>query len=391
MSPFSIDAAARLPGPESLRQRRLAAAERLAAAALAQPRRAGVALQPHRASSTPSATRRPTPTGVARAADRPWRRQLPYVPRQRCGLIVTVDGALVHQAVDPRLVVGAPPRPGAAGGGPGRANGQWSPLAPDDVFALANEAFARDGGRRRGPGGVVFEQPLVVVHRLVGDGLGGLPPARGAGRARRRSSRSSRWWSATRPPSSAPVVHLAAERDARLGYLAVQDLGPRAWQIANQVAEAETQATITSSVAAFGGDYARLRTDCSLVGRGATANLVSLYFGDGHQMLDFRTFQDHRAPDTTSDLLFKGAVDDESHSVYTGLIRVRPTRPGHQRLPDQPQHQAVRAGLGRVGARPRDREQRRALLPRLDRRPHRRRPALLPREPRRAARRWPSG
>jgi Fe-S cluster assembly protein SufD len=125
-----------------------------------------------------------------------------------------------------------------------------------------------------------------------------------------------------------PVVHLTAARDARLGYLAVHDLGPRAWQIAHQVAEAETQSTITSSVAAFGGDYARLRTDCNLVGRGATANLVSLYFGDGHQMLDFRTFQDHRAPDTTSDLLFKGAVDDESHSVYTGLIRVRPSARG---------------------------------------------------------------
>jgi Fe-S cluster assembly protein SufD len=94
------------------------------------------------------------------------------------------------------------------------------------------------------------------------------------------------------------------------------------------VAEADTQATVTSSVAAFGGEYARLRTECRLVGRGATANLVSLYFGDGHQMLDFRTFQDHRAEDTTSDLLFKGAVDDDSHSVYTGLIRVRPNARG---------------------------------------------------------------
>ena len=81
-------------------------------------------------------------------------------------------------------------------------------------------------------------------------------------------------------------------------------------------------------MAAFGGEYARLRTDCRLVGRGASGNLVSLYFGDGHQMLDFRTFQDHAAPDTTSDLLFKGAVDDDSHSVYTGLIRVRPTARG---------------------------------------------------------------
>ena len=39
-------------------------------------------------------------------------------------------------------------------------------------------------------------------------------------------------------------------------------------------------------------------------------------------MLDFRTFQDHAAPDTTSNLLFKGAVGDQAASVYTGLIQV---------------------------------------------------------------------
>jgi Fe-S cluster assembly protein SufD len=40
-------------------------------------------------------------------------------------------------------------------------------------------------------------------------------------------------------------------------------------------------------------------------------------------MLDFRTFQDHAAPDTTSNLLFKSAVGGSSRSVYTGLIKVR--------------------------------------------------------------------
>ena len=69
-------------------------------------------------------------------------------------------------------------------------------------------------------------------------------------------------------------------------------------------------ATLDAAVAALGGDYGRLRLDCRLVGRGATGNLSSVYFGDGDQMLDLRTFQEHEAPDTTSDLLFKGAVAD---------------------------------------------------------------------------------
>ena len=39
-------------------------------------------------------------------------------------------------------------------------------------------------------------------------------------------------------------------------------------------------------------------------------------------MHDFRTVQDHRAPRASSDLVYKGAVANQSRSVYTGLIRV---------------------------------------------------------------------
>jgi Fe-S cluster assembly protein SufD len=39
-------------------------------------------------------------------------------------------------------------------------------------------------------------------------------------------------------------------------------------------------------------------------------------------MIDLRTFQQHEAPDTTSDLFFKGALADHAHSVYSGLIRI---------------------------------------------------------------------
>src|SRR5439155_23854843 len=46
-------------------------------------------------------------------------------------------------------------------------------------------------------------------------------------------------------------------------------------------------------------------------------------YADGDQMLDFRTLQDHEAPHTTSNLLFKGAVDDNARSVYSGMVHIR--------------------------------------------------------------------
>ena len=71
-----------------------------------------------------------------------------------------------------------------------------------------------------------------------------------------------------------------------------------------------------------GGDYARLRSESLLTGQGAESDLLAVYYGDDSQMLDFRTLQDHVAPHTRSDLLFKGAVEDTARSVYSGLVRI---------------------------------------------------------------------
>ena len=120
-----------------------------------------------------------------------------------------------------------------------------------------------------------------------------------------------------------PLTRLRVAQGAHLTLITVQQLGQRTWQLANQISTVGQEATLVSAAAVLGGDYARLRTDCRLEGRGATGDLLSGYFGEADQHLDFRTFQDHRAPDTTSNLLFKGAVGGHSRSVYTGLIRVR--------------------------------------------------------------------
>ena len=68
---------------------------------------------------------------------------------------------------------------------------------------------------------------------------------------------------------------------ARLTYVSVQDLGRGVWQIGSQVSRVAAQAHLVSATAAFGGDYARLRTDCALTGRGGTGDLYAVYFGDG--------------------------------------------------------------------------------------------------------------
>ena len=193
-----------------------------------------------------------------------------------------------------------------------------------DYFELLNDAFSADPVVIEIPDGVDVEGPIVVVNEttspsgltfprlVVGAGADcsvtvvELQVGNGAGAL------------------VVPVTEFDVGPAARVASLVVQDLDSTVSQIARQVSTVGAEGSFTSAVAAFGGDYARLRTDCRLAGRGASGTLLAAYLGAGEQMLDFRTFQDHAAPDATSELLFKGALAGSSQSVYSGLIRVRP-------------------------------------------------------------------
>lgn len=243
----------------------------------------------------------------------------------RSGAIVTVNGAVVSIELDD-AVAGQGVRLGRASEVDG-SDALVDAVAgdPSDAFGILNRAFGADPLVLHVPRGQVLADPVVIVHWLDGgaDEKAVFPHL--VVRADENSEVRVLEWFGSEDISALvlPVVELDADRAARLRYLAVQDLGQRVWQIGTQTSQAGPDAFVATSQAALGGDYSRTRSDCRLVGRGATGNLNAISFGEGTQMLDFRTFQDHAAPDTTSNLLFKGAVGGSSRSVYTGLIKVR--------------------------------------------------------------------
>jgi Fe-S cluster assembly protein SufD len=120
-----------------------------------------------------------------------------------------------------------------------------------------------------------------------------------------------------------PVTELEVEDDAHLAYANLQVLDHRCTQLAVQASRVGRNATLRSFTVSLGGGYARVRTDSDLVGQGGHTSLLAAYLGTEGQVHDFRTLQDHHAPRTESELLFEGAVADESRSVYSGLIHIR--------------------------------------------------------------------
>ena len=192
-----------------------------------------------------------------------------------------------------------------------------------DAFGLLNEAYAPAPIYVDIPAGVFLERPIVVVHWVASDDISVLP------RLMVRAGEASEATVCEIVASPdidalvAPVTHIDVAAASNLHYVNLQMLGPRVWQVGYQASRVERDATFSSTSVALGGDYARVRTDSKLVGVGATSRLRAVYFGDDSQVHDFRTLQDHDAPKTTSDLLFKGAVGGRARSVYSGLIRVR--------------------------------------------------------------------
>lgn len=192
-----------------------------------------------------------------------------------------------------------------------------------DAFTELNSAFLPGATVVRIPRGLVVDRPIVVVHHLDGEGVASFPRTIVLAGENSDATVIEHQASADVAAFSDPVVDLDVGDSARLRYLNVQDLGSRVFQVGYQASRVGKEATLQSSVVALGGDYARVRTDSRIDGKGGTSYLTAVYFADGRRMHDFRTVQDHAAPNSTSDLLFKGAVSDQARSVYSGLIRVR--------------------------------------------------------------------
>lgn len=307
---FAPDDAAALDGPDWLRAARTSAAERYAAAGLPTTEEEVWRYSRVDELDLGRFAAPLTPDGAAPALDRPV-------------AATVVDGRLSTHDLPHGVELG--PLAEAKGGEDllGAVLGE----APD-AFAELNTAFAPDPVLLRVAPGTVVDGPVVVHVHAATPGAASFPRLVVDVGADAEVTVVEVQTSVDGELFVAPVTEIAVGDAARYRHATVQRLGAGTWQVATQVSRVGAAADLVAAGAALGGDYARLRTDCRLVGRGAGGTLLAAYLGGGDQMLDFRTFQDHAAPDTTSDLVFKGALAGHARSVYTGLIRVRPDARG---------------------------------------------------------------
>lgn len=116
--------------------------------------------------------------------------------------------------------------------------------------------------------------------------------------------------------------YLYVKEDASLQYVNIQRWGEGVTHIESQRARLERGAKFSSVNVGLGGQLAKMHVHTILEGAGAEAKLLGLFFGNDKQHFDIYTSQDHAAPQTTSDLLYKVALKDSAQSSYQGIIHI---------------------------------------------------------------------
>ena len=122
----------------------------------------------------------------------------------------------------------------------------------------------------------------------------------------------------------AGLVEISLGPASNFHFVELQSWGEHVWNFSHERAKIGRDANLDWVFGAIGSHLTKNFSDLELVERGASGRMSGFYFTDGVQHLDHDTQQNHLAPNTTSDLLFKGALKEHSRSVWQGMIYVAP-------------------------------------------------------------------
>ena len=87
-------------------------------------------------------------------------------------------------------------------------------------------------------------------------------------------------------------------------------------------AQLERDSNLTIHNISTGAGLSRSRMDIDLLGNGSEFSLDGIYFGEEKQIHDNRVFVNHLGKNTSSNMITKGVLGDESSSIFTGTIHI---------------------------------------------------------------------
>ncbi|MDX2162535.1 MAG: Fe-S cluster assembly protein SufD [bacterium] len=195
----------------------------------------------------------------------------------------------------------------------------------DGKFAALHAALWTHGVFLYVPRGVVLELPIHVVmyNTQSGSTLGHVLVVveEGAQATMLVDYQSARLDAQT---AHIGATELLVGSAANLRYVALQDWNRTTYEFNHQRGRVERDGVLDWVIGTMGGQFVKNFIEMELDGQGANGRVSGMFFADHEQLFDHDTQQNHNAPLTLSDLLFKGAAKDEARSVWQGMIKSLP-------------------------------------------------------------------
>lgn len=193
-------------------------------------------------------------------------------------------------------------------------------------FAALSLALANTGMLLYIPSGVVIEKPLHSLLWAPGAGLAHISNLLvwledGAEATLVHESASP---TESGQSMHAGTVEIYVGKGANLRFVELQSFGEHIYNFTHERVQVAENGNLDWVFGAIGGRLTKNFSDLDLLGNGATGRMSGFYFTEHEQHLDYDSQQNHLAPNTTSDLMFKGALIDQSHAVWQGMIYVAP-------------------------------------------------------------------
>ena len=119
-----------------------------------------------------------------------------------------------------------------------------------------------------------------------------------------------------------PIIEILLNNNSNLEII-LSVTTPKEINVVNSIyAQLEKDSNLTIHNISTGAGLSRSRMDIDLLGNGSGFSLDGIYFGEDKQIHDNRIFVNHLGKNTSSNMITKGVLGDDSSSIFTGTIHI---------------------------------------------------------------------
>lgn len=196
----------------------------------------------------------------------------------------------------------------------------------ENPFNALNTAYTNDGTVVFIPKGVIVEKPIQIIFLNGSDDENVLITPRNLIIAEENSQvkliinyegiSSNSYFTNT-------ITEVYAAENAVVELNKIQNEDHKSFHIEKTQIYQESNSKFTHTSISFGGQIARNDINSMLDGENVECNFFGLYLSNEERHVDHHTFVDHAKPNSVSNELYKGILDDKGRGVFSGKILVR--------------------------------------------------------------------